>query len=605
MLKIFRQYMKYVLPVAACALMLVFVLEGSLDKLFGGGDPGKQVIGSDATGPVLVADLRNAAADLTMLQRVNLPFGYSRDEDSALLWTLIQRDATRMGIGSSSAEVSQAIKDMQISDADLLMLADNSGATTQYVRQVIGDFLTYLRYARLMTGETRLSEAALQRLMHELLSKVQIAAVQVRADRYLDEVEEPTDEQLAALFKAHKGDLPGESEPFGFGYKFPDRVKFEMLVIPSDKLLQRVRADKQVREIDAIEYYEQNKSEFMKDDKPEPYEGKVREQILDGLRQKKASELATRMYQDAQDMLYQEYRPFELVEGYRDVPEDWTPMPLSQVAEKLQERFDILPLVSRHDQEWLDAMDIMSVPYLFGAQTQTDRPYPAMQYLLSARAFKPETANPLAALRLQKKLPSLPLISYDGSLLLVRLLDTSPEHEPTSLDEVRDAVVADAKAEAAYNALLADQAKWETRLADSTPEELAEDLNVSVLRPQPFARLMPDYNRQGGGGLTVPRLPVIGQNEAFVDTVCDLADQYEPGSKPRVVVPVASARSLFLVQITSVQPAQRTEYDAYISYGIAESMADRMLLNSTVDINPLSLDAIKARVRYTATNEDE
>jgi hypothetical protein len=607
MLKIFRMYMKYILPVAACGLMLIFVLEGSLMTLFGGGDPRQEVVGNDKTGPIRAADLGSAQSDLQVLQRMGLPVAIGGNDDPALLWTLLQRDAARLGLGSSSAEVSQAIRDMQLDDATIGKLADDAGATPAYIRQVIGDFLTYLRYARLMTGQPRLSEAAMRRLMHELLAKVQITAVQVSASQYADKVGEPTEAQINALFDEYKGDLPSESEPYGFGYKYPDRIKFEMLIIPGDKLLEKVRAERQVREIDAVEYYEQNKAQFTRDGEVAPYEGAVREQILAELRAAKAMALAKRMYQDAQDQLYQQYRQYDLVEGYRDLPADFTPMALGEVAEALQKRYDILPLIRRYDEAWRSDIEVMVVPYMLGAQTATDQPYSAIEYLFSARAFKPETTNPLSALRLQAKLPSLPIEFRDGSLLMVRLLDTSPEHEPASLDEVRDEVVADARSKAAYEALLADKATWEQRWAEATPEAVAEELKVSVLRPQPFARLVPDYSQMGGGGMVVPRLPVIGQNAAFVDAVCDLADQYEPGSQPRLVIPVSEARSLFLVQITSVQPGDQTEFDAYVSYGMADMMAERILLSSAEsDMNPLSLVAISKRAGFTrpgATDE--
>src|SRR5690606_473205 len=143
-----------------------------------------------------------------------------------------------------------------------------------------------------------------------------------------------------------------------------------------------------------------------------------------------ASKLAEDILKAATVMLNEDARRLPTTSlGYRETA-NFTPMPLAAVAEKLEEQFGVRPDVVREDSRWLDRRDLMQLEGIGVSVLRAggmSRAVPFADYALSAMEIQgTEVTGPLASLRLQTKLPSQPLTTFEGDRYLFRLIEAQP-----------------------------------------------------------------------------------------------------------------------------------------------------------------------------------
>ena len=80
-----------------------------------------------------------------------------------------------------------------------------------------------------------------------------------RPRAFADKQQTPSEEAVSEQFNQYKDNVPGdvsEANPFGFGYRLPDRVQFDYIAL---KLSDVAAIVKQPTEEDAEQYYQQNR----------------------------------------------------------------------------------------------------------------------------------------------------------------------------------------------------------------------------------------------------------------------------------------------------------------------------------------------------------
>jgi hypothetical protein len=91
--------------------------------------------------------------------------------------------------------------------------------------------------------------------------------VEFSASDFANRVPNPTTQQLQEQFNKFADDAPGStsaSDPFGFGYRYPNRVKLQYLAVPRDEVKKYVKAKKDDYQwlVDAQRYYLEHESQF-------------------------------------------------------------------------------------------------------------------------------------------------------------------------------------------------------------------------------------------------------------------------------------------------------------------------------------------------------
>lgn len=625
MLKFLREYNKYILSVGIIVLMIAFLIQPALQMFTPG--PGNEVLGTVGEEEVTLKQRAMADRELAILGAIwppLTPWGFGEGaKDNSLRWLLFIREAQDMGLSASDAEVNdllptleEVLKKLGLEGVRLAERAARLGEDPRVVHEALRHWLMYQTYWTLMhghrhlswvervaqvlgaynlaqighmgqaqelwqkaEGSVRVSEPLRVRFLNDQLSQVRITALSVDADRYTQRVGEIEDAALIDHFERYKDDLPGQGKPYGFGYRFPDRVKLEYLAIP----LERVKRAVRVEESEALQYYDTHLDEFRVETPPAPEvsdadAGKsdgemssqkrgsstrpyaaVRGRIMDQLKNKRAMELCEKMMKSARAILRENVQKWPEEGGYVVVPEDWTGVALEEAAGRLQAEFGVLPDVQRLADRWLTGPDLAQLPGIGKSRTEDQRGWPFAVYALSAKELRQsEQGNPLAAYRLQARLPSVPLIDGDRTRYMFRLVEAQPSRSPQSIEEVGQQVRNDVQRLKAYELLQAEAAMWQQRVADGTLEAVAATLSEPLVRTS-FARRQP---RRGPSGLVfeAPFVEGVGQDPRFVDEVFELADTVTqlggvsavPVDRRVVVVPVDGKQRLVLARLEEI-----------------------------------------------------
>jgi hypothetical protein len=663
MLKWFRIYNKYILAVGASLLMIAFLIPQSVQMF---SESTRNVtIGTIGDEEIKLDDRRAAASDMAIVSMVFgkvhqlLPRIAIPESLESIHWLLILRDARRMGLGAGDHEVANLLGMLGYDDENKVRrLTIEAGVTEDMLYRAFRDWITIEQYRELAAGQghvsienrlntyvslinqlqmggvspyailsglarasqglPRMSTPVLMRTIADQLSNVTIAAVPVRSTRYLEDVTAPDEAALVALFDQYKNDLPGEGEPYGFGYKIPDRVKIEYMTIPFDQVVQLQTVD----ESRVVRYYDEHPDQFMtqppaqgSDDTEEqevqpqlrPYVA-VRDQIVSRLKTEDAEDMIGQMARTAQSLLQRDVRQMETDNGYRVIRDGWQPTPFDEVAEALQEQFNVLPSTRVRGGEWLSRDDLAQIEGLGTSRLPGRGGADFVSYVMSARELGITDDNPLIGLHLQTRIPSRTLTNpQNGSRYIFRIVDAEAARVPTSLDEVRPRVEQDAKQLAAWEMLLGERDDWRNRVGALPLDELARQLETEPIGPVTFPRLQRSFT----GELDLPDTDPIAPDASFIDAVFDLAraavNEGEIADVPQAKRSDAIAnphdRTLYLVRVDDFSRMARSDYDMFASSPELNLSVQEMLLGRDGAPDPLAFDTLAARVGYKSEND--
>ncbi|MCC6581191.1 MAG: hypothetical protein IT440_12205 [Phycisphaeraceae bacterium] len=666
MLKWFRRYNKFILAIGGSLLMVAFLITPMISRATSD-NYGKQPIGTLDGRKITLAQQQNAARAMALVRDVHPLLSVLAPDDS-LAWMLMQEEARQLGVSASNYEVSEVLSVLGVTDEQLAKLAGKLGVTSTDVRQSLAELIALQNYrdlvtgaqherlalklgqigavyqqfgslnnvqgmlrqyymsmlmqeiGRLQQGQPRISEPMLRRFVADHFSTVRVEMVPVPPQRYMKDMTPPTDEQIKALYDAYKNVLPGTSEPNGFGYLLPDRVKLEYLWLPMD----RVRAKATVTEAEAIAYYDQHQDEFRtpvpaatqpattEPAKTEPgkvraYE-EVRDLILEQMRDSEASKLADRIIKSAHALLLRDARNLAIqATGYREIPADYKPASLEDIAKSIQQQFGVLPDVVSDDQRWLNMQDMAALPNLGMSVVMGKETVRFPSYVHSVQELSPAADDPTTALRLQVGLPSMPLRSMSqlsgntGGRGLFRVLAAEKSREPHSLDEVKAQVTADAVKVEAYRRALADQDNWRQRLTKDSLAIIAPELGQTITKTQAFSR-----REIGAMKIEAPQVELVGRDMGFVDGVFLKAEELakeQPDleklspDKRSDVIGSQRALTLYLVRIDEFKPVNASDYERMLAMPQLAGRVGQTFAGEQPE-DPFSVEALARRVGY-------
>lgn len=550
-----------------------------------------------------------------------------RIKESLRSWLTVENYKELLLGNSHTAPVQKirAMSDTQQMFQNILSQAQDNPQMQQMYMQYY-----YQRLFQIQAGSSRISEPIVEHFINDQQARVKIAYVKLPLTSYLEKVTLESQKQETAatvtvsqmqdLFDQYKDQLPGSSKPYGFGYRLPERVKLEYLAIPADRLTPLVK----VSEADAVTFYDTNPQYFtepipaaekMKSDAPaddkapatrvKPYLD-VRDQIIEHLKQQNATELGDKIIKTAQTILLNDVRKLDVADGYRVITDDFKPASLEDVAVEIQKQFNVLPDVIKLDKDWLDRKAVGDLQGITNSSVLGKARVDFAEYLFSVKQIERKTPSIHAGLRLQAGVVSMPLGGYDGSRYLFRVIDAQAERSPETLDEVRDAVAADAKKLAAFSLLLADRQTWKDRLTTESLQPIATELGTKIEEPAAFQRrqLM-----MGGSG--VPNVTGIGEDEQFVDDVFTFA-MNNVGDDPKAferlaadkrttIVAAPTKLTLCLVRVDEVHPVTQNQYKQRFAgpdalQGIGSAIQANIL--GTEEIDPFAFETLAKRVGF-------
>ncbi len=648
MLKFFRKYNKWILGVGGSLLMVVFLIQPVMSMFQA--DPMKMALGTTDAGDLTRGDVISATSELNLLRQFGLSLDRDPNEDSTnndpLRWALILKDAQSLGLSASMREIDLLQLDLGQSAADIELIASRINATPGYVRQAMRDWLIVQQYKELVAGQahlpgrdrarlmrgaltdpqsyrfyeamaygtSRLSKPLVEHFLQDQGAQVSGQVVVIRADQFLADSPTPTEAEIQALYEQYKDSLPGRGEPYGFGYRVPDRVKIEYLSIPMDDARQKVK----VSEADALGHYRQYPQRFggelasaqSQAVAPKPYE-QVRDDVIEDLTSQRAFELVEKMAKAAYGFFYEDTRGMAKHNDYRVVEDASALTSMREIADRLESEYGLLPNVHTAEGGWVNAEALIALPGIGQGRLADNLRVDFTSFVLSVKELEPSTDNPLLPRRLQVGLAGSPIIDRDSSRYVFRLTAAQPTHLPESLDAVRARVTQDTRKLNAYKKLLAESESWNSQAVDEGLEAVAARAQTTVVPLPQTTRRVPLAN----GLLAAPLLPGVGQSEAFVEAFFGTANgARENGgvqdASPDVVtgdVGIDPMLALAVYRVDSYQPLTREEYNADANNPLLPIMIDATVLSQTRAESPLSLKALSHRLNYKddRTDDDE
>ena len=283
MYNVIKQNQKLFMAIFGVILMIAFIIPSTLTQMQRRYSNSAGKIGNRE---VMVTEVQNAGAEFDFLLRLRareqqqgreiwVPFPLlfipeyiaAEIKQRPILYYLLQAEARAMGLTPNYAEADSALDNTNVGvlmpDGSTLPVSDvpqaNFRKNAQYALANL--FLVRDAFSRSIMA-VKISEPMLAHEMAARFQQVKVVATDVSAKSFEAQTGNPTDQDLRTLFDKYadveKGTLPSESNPFGIGYKYPNRVKLQYIAIPRTEVRKAVQASRDAYdwEVEASKYYQ-------------------------------------------------------------------------------------------------------------------------------------------------------------------------------------------------------------------------------------------------------------------------------------------------------------------------------------------------------------
>ncbi|MHC4069623.1 MAG: hypothetical protein ACYS18_07760 [Planctomycetota bacterium] len=188
---------------------------------------------------------------------------------SNLYWLLLKKEAELVGIAipkeqakniltNTIPQLAQGITYSQL----ISSIMNQQGIAEDEILGIFGNLLAVLEYARAVCGSEDITNSQIMYNISRENELVDVELVRLNSSVFADAQNQPDREQLINHFDKYKeyfsGDL-SEENPYGFGYKLPDRISLEYIIVKLDDISKIVTKPTQE---DTENYYQKNREKF-------------------------------------------------------------------------------------------------------------------------------------------------------------------------------------------------------------------------------------------------------------------------------------------------------------------------------------------------------
>jgi hypothetical protein len=190
---------------------------------------------------------------------------YLKDYPADMYWLMLVKEAQAAGVRMPAEAARKQLE-------TLIPRIHQNVTYAQFVSAVVGrqqvseeqfvetfaDLMSVIEYGRMITS---LQDVTSQQVLYEMdMSRqtLDVNYVQLFAKTFVDESKQPAKEQIDSQFDKYKDFFAGQisdTNPYGFGYKLPDRVQLEYIAVRLDDVAATVAPIKQE---EAEDYYQQH-----------------------------------------------------------------------------------------------------------------------------------------------------------------------------------------------------------------------------------------------------------------------------------------------------------------------------------------------------------
>jgi hypothetical protein len=503
MYRFIQKHGKKLLAVFAAFLMVSFAASGMLTPGGGGRNP---VVGRiNGKEKIRGQDVFVARQDWQTLSRLSGPQGRPL---TAMLGPKIEADITRQPILFLLLQKEAEQLGVTVSDDTLQTMLTNTPnlITTDpdrndQIRRAVRNLLLVINGAQRAASVIKITDPMVKHQLAQAQQSITLDLVDFTTAKYIDQAKaQPiTADQLKAHFEKYADTVPGtisESNPFGFGYKYPDRVKIQYIVVPRFDVRKAVEGSKDAYNWDvaARKHYLQNQSQFKAEATTQPrpsfdltgpstrattkpYEEvaqTVKEQLINAETDRRMNAIRDRLvsvigndwvaYRNAVGAAALSGATTQAAPTTAAAPPSSQGVPystfeyLQKLAQQIQAntQFGILPTAVSIADKWLTVDELNKLPGVGEAHLNG---VPMSSYVMTmALPFVPDAQRKEGGW-LHVMEPTRPMTDQNDSIYIVRISAAEPTHKPATIAEVEPQLRADLLTARAYELAKADAKK--------------------------------------------------------------------------------------------------------------------------------------------------
>ncbi|GMU22312.1 MAG: hypothetical protein AMXMBFR13_23980 [Phycisphaerae bacterium] len=625
MMKFFRKYTKHLLAVFMALLLVVWLLEGTLDYFLGPGDAdvGHVVQGEAYGQAVRLDDMRPAYAQANLLEALRLPWNTfpqrtgsdGRPKPLTLEeWYMLDAAARRSGIQVPQEQVRKFRE--QIPATIIESVRNQHKVSLEEIDRAIQAYIRIQEATFAAMQAVKASEADIQDFIRKTEEKARVKLVALDAGKFLEADYQPAPEEMNAQFEKYKANDP--AGPGRYGYRLPEEVQVEYIKVDVAELAK----SQNISDDEAYTHWDQHRSEFLKPttqpatspanrEAPKPYEtfDDARDAVRRKLQMERARKDALGVARDLVSRLTRTWAdaPTTQPGDYRQPPEEALSGDLypnlidsSRPAISGALSYERKGFIDQSDFSTLGGFARARAP--LGSRDQIGTSEVAF-LVPGLEADKEASAEKARFFHNIFETVSEPFVDSEGNAYVFRTMGARPKRVPESLEQVKDQVIADIRLQRAaekaeeHARQLAERARQVgLEQAVQADAELSKTLGANPVKaPQPFPRRQ-FYNFGGSGQLYPPFIPEAGMDEEFIETVFSLAGQSTTTQPVRVVVyEPENAQKWTVVELVDTIPVLQSDYEQKRDQAMGFVLGER---RRDFIVNWFSPEQIRARVDW-------
>jgi hypothetical protein len=611
MLKFLRLYQGWILAIFGTFLVITFLLPQAIQGLFQnaattGGD--WATVGDGEV--VSTGQLLELQKELRILEMVGNPIINSLGADNdAAYWYLLTREAEQAGmiggagvgrtfVGAMSRQLG-TVSETELVARFMGTAGFNERSALETIAKIQGVSLLSIQFQT----AARYSDERLKQSASKIGLAVDADLVILDAASQLTDVDTgvPSDEALSEQFASHRSELAGTGAS-GFGYRLPDRARIEWITVDRAAVEAAIEGASNFDSIEMRKAFMKSPERFgalvIGGGEPprfEDYEESVRSILTKELVDVRMAEISKFL----NDQVQLPRRGVKQNGVHYALPADWNDRraDFNELAGALGQEFGIEAPRVDVNESLMTAQEINNLSGIGVAQSTKfgQRPTSTSTYVMSAKEFGGNELIPSQAN------VSGPIFTDTArNLYLMRVIDTDPERDPSSLAEVRDLVMTDSEARARFDALKARIPELETEAAENGMQSIADRFGASVSFQANIAEANPQFLRFGIKSPTV--VNSLRDSTTLVEKVLEKASTLDfmtltsdiPAAKRTFFVADEESLAIIGVQITAIKPLTEESWEELAA---SDSMIRVLATDETaVDFSEtFSFDELKAR----------
>ena len=194
---------------------------------------------------------------------------YRRSMGSDIYWLLLRNEAQLAGVrvpnedsGKQLARVMPQLFNGATYSQVIGSIVKRQGIPEKQILATFSKLLAVLQYARIICASEGITSSQIMHNVSWENETIDVEFVKFDSAVFAETQDEPTHQEISAHFDKYKKFLAGavsDQNPYGFGYKLPDRVRLEYIAVRLDDISKVVTVPTQQ---EAEEYYQKRREQF-------------------------------------------------------------------------------------------------------------------------------------------------------------------------------------------------------------------------------------------------------------------------------------------------------------------------------------------------------